>query len=239
VPALIHVVSKPGRAQAINASYRAEVENGFLIWTRDRIAAHIRAVNAGQVEALIHLRGQLGSIADWNRELPEMAEGCGSVLIGDHEATLTPLLLVSLRKSVIFIEKHREEFKSIEGMEFAQMLLGGPGRAGIGVVAPGKPKSMIYVLCVRYKKLDLWTKVYKFRCDPSRHTWAGLKSQTVPWLCDRTVESLVKVIPSYSAGEEFPSAITLRRALLPSNLPPAAQTALGDHVVKLPPRGRR
>src|SRR6185437_9290374 len=207
VPALIHLVSKPGRAQAINASYKAEVEDGFLIWTRDRIAARIRAVNAGQVEALNHLRGQLKSIDDWNRKLPEMAEGCGSVLIGDHEATLTPLLLVSLRRSVLFIEKHRTDFKSIEGMEVAQMLLGGPGRAGIGVVAPEAPRSPIYVLCVQHKKLDLWAKLYKFRNEPCGHTWTSLKSETVPWHRDRTVEALVKVGPGYLHGDEFPSAM--------------------------------
>ena len=234
MPSLIQLVSKPGRERAINAHYKAELGKEFLIWTRGRIAAQIRAVHTGEVEALSHLRGQLETIEDWNRNLPEMAEGCGSVLIADHEATLTPVELVSLRKEVLFIERHRTEFSSVVGMEFAQMLLGGAGRQGIGVVAPEEPQSEIYVLCVRYKKLELWTQFCNFRGEPSPHTWAGLKSQTVPWLSDGTVKSLVERTPGYSAEDEFPSKLVLRRALLPATLPPAT----GGCVVRPLPRRR-
>lgn len=238
-PSIIQVVAKPGRSEAINACYRQELGEEFLIWTKAHIAERIRAVNAGQVEALSHLRGRLDSIADWNRALPEMAEGRGSILIADHEATLTPLQLLDLRKYVLFIERHKNEFESIEGMETAQMLLGGAGRKGIGVVAPEEPKSEIYVLCVRYKRLDLWTQFYKFRAEPSKNTWAALKTQTVPWRTDRTVDSLVKSLTCNPGRDEFPSALTLRRALLPSNLPPAASDALGRGAVPLQPRTRR
>lgn len=233
-PSVIHVIAKPGRADAINAAYKAEIGEDFLIWTKAHIASRIRAVNAGKVEALFHLKGKLESIHDWNRELPEMAEGCGSVLIADHEATLTPIQLLALQRYFLFIERHKADFECIEGMEVAQMLLGGAGRKGIGVVAPEEPKSEIYLLCVRHKKLELWAQFYKFRADPSKNTWAGLKSQSVPWRQDRTVDSLVKSLPG--PKDEFPNAMTLRRALLPTNLPPEAGSAIGKTVLTLKPR---
>jgi hypothetical protein len=216
-PSVIRVVAKPGRAEAINAKYRQELGEEFLIWTKALIAMRIRAVNAGKIEALAHLRGQINSITDWNRLLPHMAENNGRVLMADHEATLTPLQLLDLRKYFLFLERHRDDFESIEGMETAQMLLGGVGRTGIGVVAPQEPKSEIYVLCVRHKVVDLWVQYYKFRNEPSIQTWAALKNMTVPWRMDRTVESLVKSLPSFSADEVYPSALILRRALLPTS----------------------
>lgn len=238
MPSVIQLVSRPGRERAINAHYKAELGKDFLIWTRAVIAARIRAVNAGEVEALLHLRGQLETIEDWNRALPEMAEGHGSVLIADHEATLTQVELISLRREVLFIEKHHDDFSSIEGMDVAQMLLGGAGRKGIGVVAPAEPQSEIYLLCVRHTRLDLWTLFCNFRAEPSKHTWAGLQIQTVPWLGDRTVRALIEQTSGYSTSDEFPSALVLRRALLPATLPPTT-SATGPCLVRpLPPRKR-
>jgi hypothetical protein len=233
-PSVIHLTCRPGREDAINAIYRQEIGEPFLIWTRSQIAERIRAVNAGQVETLAHLRGKLASIEDWNRAFPEMCEGRGNILIADHEATLTPLQLLNLRKFVLFIERHKEDFDSIEGLETAKMLLGGAGRSGIGVAVPHEPKSEIYKLCVRYKKLELWTQYYKFRNEPSRIAWASLKVQTVPWRADRTVEALVKALPDYSDKSEFPPALLLRRALLPTtNMPPDDQAVPGKSVVQL------
>lgn len=237
---LIHVTAKPGREEAINAFFQQELGEDFLIWTRAQIAARIRAVNAGELESLAHLRGKLESIADWNLALPEMAEGHGSVLIADSEATLSPKQLIELRKYVLFIERHRQEFASIDGMDAAQMLLGGAGRKGIGVVAPDEPKSEIYILSVKYKRLELWTSYYRFRAEPTKATWEVLKSQIVPWRADRTVEALVSSIGGLAPQEQFPSQIALRRALLPTNLPQEAQQALKEGgVVPFKPRERR
>lgn len=236
---LIHVIAKPGREEAINAIYRQEIGEDFLIWTKAHIAARIREVNAGKVEALSHLRGKLESIGDWNRQLPEMAEGHGSILIADSEATLTPKQLLALRKYVLFIEKHKDEFSSIDGMQSAQMLLGGAGRKGIGVVAPEEPASEIYILSVRYKRLELWTRFYRFRADPSRATWTALRFEPVPWRNDRTVDSLVKSLGGVPDNEQYPSQLTLRRALLPKGgLPPDAVQALKDGVVPFKPRDK-
>jgi hypothetical protein len=180
---------------------------------------------------------QLTSIADWNRLLPEMAEGRGSVLIADSEATLTPKQLIALRRYVLFIERHKDEFTSIEGMDQAKMLLGGAGRKGIGVSAPAEPKSEIYVLSVRYQKLELWTRFYRFQANPSRGTWTALRFETVPWRNDRTVDDLVKAIGGIPPDEQFPSQLTLRRALLPKQLPPEALDALKKGVIPFKPRG--
>ena len=77
-PFLIRVAAKVGSAATINTRWKSQFGDD-LIWTRARIDDQIRAVQAGQVEALAHLRDRLRTIEDWNRQLPDMAEGCGTI----------------------------------------------------------------------------------------------------------------------------------------------------------------
>lgn len=221
-PYLIRVAAKADSVATINTRWSARFGEE-LIWTKARIEEHIQAARSGAIESLAHLREQIRSIEDWNRVLPECAENHGTILIADHESTITPLNLLQLHAQVLFLERYKILFEDIVGIEEAYDLMGGRGST-CGIAAnnspiPSAPQSAIYRHCVLHHRLDLWLDFHAFRESPTMTTWNSLKIHTVPWEKDSCVEQLTDFRSSSWSIRHgtVPSQLDVRRALTPKD----------------------
>ncbi len=107
-------------------------------------------------------------------------------------------------------------FAFVRGItEFLRRITGRPQ------AAPPAARSMVYVLCEEYRRLDLWAAYYAFRLDPRARNWRRLRNRNVPWQSETTVEGLVRRLYPWN-GKGTPDANTVGLALVSApSAPPA------------------
>jgi hypothetical protein len=230
----IRVRAAPGCSERINTMYDRVFHRVYLVWTRHLIAERIQSINAGDVEALQHLRGKLSSVEDWNSALPHMAEGHGRVVIGEE---LTPVRLHVLSRHVQFITDHRPLFATVEGLDVARVLLGGARHHEIWRDLRPAARPAIYRQCIDHGCLHLWVFFCAYQSGRSLSAWQPLSEQTVPWRDARTVATLV-ADNGWRASDDrdVPDLLTVRRALAPASAHENAATAVDVVHLRRNPR---
>jgi hypothetical protein len=87
------------------------------------------------------------------------------------------------------------------------------GLTGRPDLAPAAPKSLVYALCEEYRHFDLWAAYHAFRLDPRARNWQRLRSRSVPWQSEQTVEGLLHRLYPWD-GRRTPDPNTVGLALV-------------------------
>lgn len=187
--------AKPGCNDQINAAYRAKIgpHDDWIVYSASVIEQEIAFIHspAGQTQA--HLRHQLHSVADWNRMFYVLREGVGQIKISgiDNEEQRE-----KTRKDIAFLLEHRMLFARIDGLDDAfeyglttykadriENNQGQPTDRETPITFSDMPKnrSVLYKLCVKYDRPDLWKAFMDFQAAPSGETWIAVRDKIVPW----------------------------------------------------------
>jgi hypothetical protein len=89
---------------------------------------------------------------------------------------------------------------------------------GVPEPGPAMPDNPIYALCAEFGAPELWAHYHAFRMNPCGRTWKRLRNQTVPWLLERKLGTL---IAAFSNSKKTPDVDTVTRTLLTFGAPTA------------------